>query len=159
MIREAKPLDTDAIINLGVEHGKDAGLSISDSVDRSRIKEIYRKLLINPNVRVYVYEENGTIAGYVIGIVQTKIWNDKQFGEIMLLFVHPEVRNRFVADNLMEYAVKFFKEKGCMFYMASSMHFDDEYKRSDEYCDRASKYFTKLQHMTMVGETFVKEIV
>jgi len=157
MIRELKVEEFDKFLDLAIVHHTDAGLPESDQIDRIHCKKELRNAFIYSNWKIFVNEENNKITGYIVGYIDKKLWNNAIFGEITLLFVHPEHRSKKVADDLFDAMVDWFSKKGCEYYLASCMSWNKEYKKVDAWSDRATNYY-KSRGLNEVGYTYVQPI-
>jgi GNAT superfamily N-acetyltransferase len=157
MIRQLKVEEFDKFLDLAIVHHTDAGLPERDTIDRGYSKKQLRNMYIYQNWRIYIAEEGDKITGYIAGYVDRKLWNNTLFGEIVLLFVHPEHRSKLVADQLFDTMVDWFSSVGCEYYLASCMSWTNEYERVDAWSDRATKYF-KSRNMKEVGYTYIQPI-
>lgn len=157
MIRELKVTEFESFLDLAVQHNEDAGLSGHDNIDRSHCKKQLRHAFIYQNWKIYVAERDGKMIGYIAGYVDTKLWNNTLFGEVALIFVHPDYRSKLVADELFDGMVAWFSEVGCRYYLASCMSWNTEYQRNESWIERATKYF-ESKGMNQVGYTYVQPI-
>lgn len=157
MIRELKVTEFESFLDLAIQHNEDAGLAGHDNIDRSHCKKQLRHAFIYQNWKIYVSEKNGKMIGYIAGYVDTKLWNNTKFGEIALIFVHPEHRSKTVADELYDALVGWFSDVGCRYYLASCMSWNTDFECNTTWTDRAKSYF-QSRDMSEVGYSYVKQI-
>ena len=157
VIRQPHTEELELLVNVGVEHAKDAGLTQHDCLERNHFKKQLRQIMISPDYKIFVYEQNGVFAGYVVAGVFQKLWNPTLHGEIVLFFVHPEVRNKYIADDLLNTALNWFAECGCQYYQASCLMYDADYQPNQEWLHRSRTYFAKAG-MAEVGYHFVQNL-
>ena len=157
MIRQLKVEEFDQFLDVAILHHNDAGLPESDQIDRGYSKKQLKNMYIYQNWRIFVAEENGRFIGYIAGYIDKKLWNNSLFGEIVLLFVHPEHRSKLLADQLFDAMVEWFIGAGCQYYLASCMSWDSEFKKVERWSERATNYFSS-KGMQEVGYTFVQPI-
>ena len=158
MIRAPSTTDLDAISNLTMVHCKDAGMDGHDSVDKRRVKQQLREIMIHSNYQMFIAEQRGEIVGYIIGSIEEKFWNAKRYGEIMYIFIHPNIRNKLLLDDLWKYMTNWFLENNCMYYQASVLAHDAKYQQQTEYVNKARKYFGEHNKMNEVGYHFCAEL-
>lgn len=157
MIREPRVDELELITDIAVEHATDAGLIDHDTLERNHFKKQIRAMMISPDYKIWIYEKNGKFAAYIIAGVFQKLWNSSKYGEIILFFVHPEVRNKFLADDLFNTAQNWFLECGCLYQQASCLMYDDEYNPNTKWLHRATTYF-KTRGMEEVGYHYVQNL-
>tara|TARA_S200002703_G_scaffold102811_1_gene89067 strand:+ start:2080 stop:2574 length:495 start_codon:yes stop_codon:yes gene_type:complete len=157
MIREPKVTELEMLVDIAIEHAKDAGLGGHDDVDRKFVKKAFKQMMISPDFRIFVEEKNGKFIAYAIGKICQKIWNGKRYGELTFIFVHPEARSKSLADTLVQYVEQWFAEQKCDFMQASCMTYTQDYEANDEWLHRVKTYF-KTQNMNEVGYHYVKPL-
>ncbi len=157
MIREVRINELEGLTNLAIEHGNDAGLISHDAVDRNYAKQQIKQMMINPDYKVFVAIKDDKIVGYIIGNITQKLWNPSLYGEVIVFFVHPEVRNKYLADDLFQAVKDWFIDNGCLYFQASCLTYTKEYQPNDEWLHRVKTYF-KTQKMTEVGYHYVKPL-
>lgn len=157
MVREANTHDLENLVKLAIEHAKDSGQAGHDDVDRIKMKQEFKQMIISPDVNIIVAETAGQLVGYAIGAVQEKLWNGTLYGELLFIFIHPEVRNKLLLDDMVYMVEDWFMLYGCQFMQASVMTYDSTYQANDEYNNRARNYFQR-NNMAEVGYHFVKKL-
>jgi len=157
MIREPNANELEKIVDIANEHALDAGLQGKDAFDRSYFKKQIRRAMISPDYHILVYEKSGEFVAYAMGSAQEKLWNNTVYGELVLFFVHPDVRKRSVADELFMAMQDWFLEAGCVFMQASCMGYTQDYEPNTEWLHRARTYFS-TSDMQEVGYHFVKNL-
>lgn len=157
MIREPNVTELEKITDIAVEHGKDAGIYGHDDGDRSHFKQQIRQMMISPDYKIFVYETNDKFAGYIVGSINQKLWNPTLYGELILYFVHPEVRNKYIADDLFGVLQDWFVENGCRYMQASCLMYDENYQPNDPWLHRATTYY-KSKGMAEVGYHYVMDL-
>lgn len=157
MLREPRVDELEKLTNIAVEHAKDAGLVEHDQLDRAHFKKQLRQIMISPDYKIWVFEKNDVFHGYVIAGVFQKLWNSTKYGEIILFFVHPEVRNKYLADDLFNVAQNWFVECGCLYQQASALMYDNEYQPNSTWLHRATTYY-KTRGMAEVGYHYVQDL-
>lgn len=157
MIREPRPEDLERLVDLSIAHCQDSGQAGHDDIDRAYMKKQIKEMMIADNIQPLVVEQGGIIVGYSVGAIKSKLWNGKRYGEILFLFLLPEVRNKMLIDDMVSTLEKWFLENNCYFMQASVMAYNSEYEQNDDYVDRCCNYFEK-RNMREVGYHFVKEI-
>lgn len=157
MIREPRTTELEKLVNIAIEHAKDAGLAGHDDVDRAFVKKAFKHMMMSPDYKIYVEDRNDVFVAYAIGKVCQKIWNGKRYGELTFIFVHPEARNKVLADTLVQYIEEWFGKQNCDFMQASCMTYTEEYKANDEWLKRIKTYF-QSQQMNEVGYHYVKPL-
>lgn len=157
MIREPKPVELEMLTDIAVEHAKDAGLKEHDVLERGWAKKQLKAMMISPDYKILVDEQQGKFAGYAVGAVYQKLWNPTKHGELVLFFVHPEVRNKYIADSLFDTMRQWFVDTGCVYYQASCLMYDSDYKPNEPWLRRATTYF-KSRDMEQVGYHYVQNL-
>lgn len=157
MIRQPRPEELEKLVNVCVEHAKDAGLVDHDQLDRSHSKQQLKQMMISPDYKIFVYERDGVFAGYVVGNITQKLWNKTLYGEIILYFLHPEVRNKNLADDLFNAVEDWFLDNGCLYQQASCLMYDSMYQPNTEWLNRSTTYL-KTRGMAEVGYHYVKPL-
>ena len=157
MIREPRPDELEKIVNIAAEHARDAGLIEHDTLDRNHFKAQIRAMMISPDYKIFVEVQNDIFVGYIVGMVTQKLWNPTIYGEIVLYFVHPEVRNKFLADDLFNSVEDWFMSNGCLYVQASCLMYDKEYQANESWLHRSTSYL-KTRRMTEVGYHYVKKL-
>jgi len=157
MIRFPKTTELELLVDIAIEHAKDAGLAGHDDVDRSFVKKAFKHMMMSPDFKIFVEEKNGKFVAYAIGKICQKIWNGKRYGELTFIFVHPEARNKNLADTLYQYVCDWFVEMRCDFMQASCMTYTEDYKPNDKWLHRIQTYF-KNRDMQEVGYHYVKPL-
>ena len=157
MIRELRTDELEKFVNLAVEHALDAGLIKHDQLDRNHTKQQCKQVMIDPDYKILVYVQDDKLAGYVVGNITQKLWNQSLYGEVIMFFVHPEVRNKYIADDLFQAIQDWFVHNGCLYFQASCMNYNKEYEANEEYLHRSKVYF-KRKHMNEVGYHYVKSL-
>ena len=155
MLREPRTDELEKLINIAIEHAKDAGLAGHNDIDRTFVKKQFRAMMMNPDFKIFVEPKGDVFGAYAIGRICQKIWNGKRYGEITFIFVHPEMRSKHIADDLYESIIEWFREMRCDFVQASCMTYTKEYSANEEWLHRAKTYF-KSQNMNEVGYHYVK---
>lgn len=157
MIREVRVDELEKLVNICVEHATDAGLVDHDQLDRAHSKQQLRQMMISPDFKIYVYEQGDVFAGYIIGNITQKLWNTSLYGEIILYFLHPEVRNKHLADDLFNSIETWFREHGCLYQQASCLMYNKDYLPNEEWLHRSTTYL-KSRSMAEVGYHYVKPL-
>ena len=157
MIRQPHPNELEKLVSICVEHANDAGLIEHDQLDRSHSKQQLKQMMISPDYKIFVYEYKDKFAGYIVGNISQKLWNKTLYGEIVLYFVHPEVRNKHIADDLFNAVEDWFVENGCQYQQASCLMYDSDYKANETWLHRSTTYL-KTRHMNEVGYHYVKKL-
>jgi len=158
MIREPRVDELEKLTNLAAEHAKDAGLIEHDQLERGYFKQQLKAMMISPDFKVFVKDEGNVFSAYCVVAAQQKLWNSSLYGEIILFFVHPEVRNKFLADDLFNVAEDWCKEVGCIFMHASCCMYDNQYQPNEPWLYRSKTYWNKSQKMAEVGYHYVKKL-
>ena len=158
MIREPGPQDLEKLVDLSIQHCRDSGQAGHDDIDRTYLKKQIKAMLIDPSIQPIVVEQGGKLVGYALGAVREKLWNGKRYGEVLFLFLLPEVRNKMLIDDMMSTLERFFLENNCFFMQASVMAYDAEYMQNESYVSKAKRYFSDRVSMNEVGYHYVKEI-
>lgn len=156
-IRQPRPDELEKLANVCVEHAKDAGLIEHDQLDRAHSKKQLRSMMISPDYKIFVLDYNDVFAGYIVGNVSQKLWNKTLYGEIILYFVHPEVRNKYIADDLFNAIEDWFVECGCLYVQASCLMYDENYQPNQNWLHR-SKTYLQTRTMNEVGYHYVKQL-
>lgn len=157
MIREPRVDELEKLANIGVEHAKDAGLLEHDQLERSHFKQQLREMMISPDYKIFVKEEGSVFSAYAVGCVTQKLWNSTLHGEMILFFVHPEVRNKYLADDLYNVMQDWFVETGCVYMQASCLMYDKDYLPNEPWLHRATTYF-KTKGLSEVGYHYVEDL-
>ena len=157
VIREPRPDELELLTNLCVEHAKDAGLIEHDQLDRAHTKQQLKQMMISPDFKIFVNTNNDKFDGYIVGNITQKLWNNSLYGEIILYFVHPESRNKYLADDLFNSIEDWFKENGCLYSQASCLMYDKNYEPYERWLHRSTTYL-KTRHMNEVGYHYVKPL-
>lgn len=157
MIREPNVDELELLTDIAIEHAHDAGLINHDTLDRAHFKKQLRAIMISPDYKIWVHEKHGKFVGYVIAGVFQKLWNPTKYGEIILFFVHPEVRNKYLADDLFNAAQDWFVDCGCIYQQASCLMFKEDYEPNTEWLHRATTYY-KTRGMAEVGYHYVQDL-
>lgn len=157
MIREPRVDELELLTDIAIEHAHDAGLIKHDTLDRAHFKKQLRAIMISPDYKIWVYEKNDKFVAYIIAGVFQKLWNPTKYGELILFFVHPEVRNKYLADDLFNAAQDWFVECGCLYQQASCLMYTEEYEPNKEWLHRATTYF-KTRGMAEVGYHYVQDL-
>lgn len=157
MIRPFQPKDMNAVVSLAREHGREAGIEKVLPIDDIHFTKTLKTLLIEPGNQLFVAEQNGTIIGYALVGVTTKVWNPTQYGDIYFFYIHNTLRNKFLADGLFKQCQTWFKEQGCRFFECSVSLFDENFKGVDQYIKRASTYF-EHKGCNYAGDHFVVDL-
>lgn len=157
MIRQPRTDELEKLANIAVEHAMDAGLDEHDQLDRVHSKQQLRTMMISPNYKIFVSEENGVFSSYAVATVCEKLWNSTLHGEVILFFVHPEVRNKYLADDLWNAMQDWFVETGCVYMQASCLMYKSDYQPNEKWLHRATSYF-KTKGMAEVGYHYVQDL-
>lgn len=157
MIRFPKTTELELLVDIAIEHAKDAGLAGHDDIDRKFCKQQFKKVMMSPDYKVFVEEKNGKFVAYAIGKICQKIWNGKRYGELLFIFVHPEARNKHLADTLYQFVSDWFVEMRCDFMQASCMTYTKDYEPNEQWMKRIDTYY-KSRDMQQVGYNFVKPL-
>lgn len=157
MIREPRVDELEKLADIAVEHAKDAGLDSHDQLDRAHSKQQLRQMMISPDYKIFVHEENGVFSAYVVAAVVQKLWNPTLHGELILFFVHPEVRNKYLADDLWNVMQDWFVETGCVYMQASALMYNEKYQPNNTWLHRATTYY-KTKGMEEVGYHYVQDL-
>jgi hypothetical protein len=157
MIRELRTNELEKFTDLAVQHAIDAGLISHDQLERNYVKQQCKQVMISPDYKILVVVKDDVFVGYVVGNITQKLWNSSLFGEVIMFFIHPDVRNKYLADDLFQAIQDWFIDNGCIYFQASCMNYTQDYKANDDYLRRSRIYFQK-QHMNEVGYHFVKQL-
>ena len=157
MIRPVDPRELEKFVDLCIAHSKDAGMD-HDEINRMFLRKQLKQMLIEPNYQIFVAEQHGSFVGYVMGSIHEKLYNAKQYGELLFIFIHPEIRNKLILDQLYNRMEEWFLENNCMFMQASVMASDEEWLCQEKYVDKARDYFHKRCGMKEVGYHFIKPL-
>jgi ribosomal protein S18 acetylase RimI-like enzyme len=157
IIRPIKVADIKPLIDCIQAQAIDADLHESDKINADILAENIRDAIIANHYAGIVATENEEIVGYIYGLIGTKHWNDKKYGEILYIFIKPENRSKKIADELMQNLVNWFRKNNCDYYVTSIMHFNKNYEPMQKYMDRAALFY-KTQGMQTVGHYMVKQI-
>jgi len=158
MIREPRVDELEKLANIAVEHARDAGLIEHDQLDRAHSKQQLRNMMISPDYKIFVKEEDtGVFSAYAVGAVSEKLWNTTLHGELILFFVHPEVRNKYLADDLWNVMQDWFVQTGCVYMQASCLMYDNRYLPNTTWLHRATTYF-QTKGMNEVGYHYVQDL-
>ena len=95
MIRPVDPRELEKFVDLCIAHSKDAGMD-HDEINRMFLRKQLKQMLIEPNYQIFVAEQHGSFVGYVMGSIHEKLYNAKQYGELLFIFIHPEIRNKLI---------------------------------------------------------------
>lgn len=157
MIREIEPKELDQWLQLCKRHAQEAGVDEHDAIDDNVAREQMRNCIISPDYKVFVIDERDELVGYCIAAAQEKLWNKKLYGEIMMFYIDPDIRNAWLAKDLFDYACRWLRSIGAIYVQASCMIYNDDYEPIEEYT-RRSRTFFKKQGMAEVGYHFVKTL-
>lgn len=158
MIREFEPSDLNQIIKLVRDHAVEANVHTHLPVDDVYFKDMVRAVLIEDNNKCFVVERGGSVVGYSLVGLTTKIWNPSLFAEVYFFYVHNTIRNKYLADSLYEKTCHWARENGAMWIEFSVSLFDGDYQGIDDYIDRASTYF-EHKGSNHCGNIFAQELV
>lgn len=157
MIRKFEPSDMNRVCSLVREHAKEAGVDQHLPVDDVFFTKTVRQILMNPANHCFVAEQDGTIIGYsLVGLI-TKLWNPTLYGDVYFFYIHNSVRNKYIADSLFAETVKVCKEAGAGWMEWSVSLFDKEFRGVTPYIERASAYF-EHKGAEPCGEIFVYDL-
>lgn len=154
MIREAKKDELNLVLEIAHRHAQDAGVAGYDDIDDNHFRQQLKDAVITPSAKLLIVFDNMKPVGYSLSTLDEKIWNGALHGHIMLFYIDKEARNKNIADDLLAMNEDWFRDSGCLFYHASVMLYDENYKPKDEYIRRAKTYFASS--MAEVGYSFVK---
>lgn len=157
MIRQPRQDELELLTDLAVEHAHDAGLNEHDQVDRRHTKRQWKQVMINPDYVVFVVIQNNKFVGYSLSSVCEKLWNTTLHGEIINFYISPEVRNKYVADDLYNTTVTDLMEKGCVYLQASCLMYDKDYQPNEQWLHRAKTFF-KSKGLAEVGYHYVRKL-
>jgi len=157
MIREPRVDDLEKLVDLSIAHCKDSGQAGHDDIDRAYLKKQIKQMMIAEHMQPIVVEQGGRLVGYAVGAIKEKLWNGKRYGELLFLFLLPEIRNKMLIDDMVSTLETWFLENNCFFMQASVMAYNKHYEQNEDYVEACSNYFEKRQ-MNEVGYHFVKEI-
>jgi len=157
MVREIDVSEMDLWLKCIRKHAVDAQIQDYDNIDEIHVKKQMRQAIISPDVKVFVVDEGNEIKGYCIAQLNEKLWNNRLYGEIIMFYIDPDVRNIWLAKDMYEAAVKWFRNNGCLYVQASTMLYDNDFKQVEDYVKRG-KIFFKKQGMEEVGYHYVKEL-
>jgi GNAT superfamily N-acetyltransferase len=158
MIRELRTDELEKLVNLAAEHAKDANLISHNTLDRTWFKKNMREMMIAPEYKIFVYVENDLLLGYCVAGITTMLWNKTLLGDIDLFFIHPSVRNKHIADDLINACEDWFEKEGCAYYLTGNLMYDADYQPNEKYLNRSRTYFTRIMGMQEVGYNFVKRL-
>jgi len=157
MIRLFEPSDTNEMIKLAKQHGREMEITEELPWDDVYFTTAFRKLMIDPINTCFVVEQEGKLIGYAVIFFHTKIWNPTLYGQIAYFYIQDGERNKWLADSLWNACVEKCKEKGAKFFESSVCAFGKDYKGSQDQIERASSYFEhkKGEHC---GNWFVHKV-
>jgi len=157
MIREFQPRDINEIIAMAREHAKDADVTELLPVDDIHMTAMIKRLLIDDDKKCYVAEREGKIIGYALVGLTQKVWNPTLYGQVYFFFVHPELRNKHLADSLYNNITNWCKEQGCRFLEIGVTNFTKDFKGATEYIDRAATYY-EHKGCELMGYNYVRDL-
>ena len=156
-IRPIRVEDIKPLIQCIQSQAVDADLHDSDQINADILAQNIRDAMIADHYAGIVAIENEEIVGYIYGLIATKHWNNKKYGEILYIFIKPENRSKRTADDLMSAIVNWFRKNRCEYYITSIMHFDKDYQPMENYIKRAELFY-KTQGMISCGHYMVKQL-
>ena len=141
MIREFEARDINHCISLAREQAVEADVLETLPIDDVHMTKTIKNILVDPNNKCFVVEENGNMVGYALMGLSYKVWNPSLFAEVYFFFVHPTIRNKYIADSLFNKCVSYAREQGCRWIEWGVSNFTKDFKGAEKYLDRASNYF------------------
>jgi GNAT superfamily N-acetyltransferase len=139
MIRKAL---TDDVLAIQLLFQELTGSSISSDDVLNRLRFVEQ----SPLDTLFVYEENKNISGLLAFRIRENIEENSRYGEISVLVVHPEFRDKGIGRKLMEYAEQLAQEQNCIGTWLVSGFGREE---------KAHTFYTSLGYET-TGYRFVK---
>ena len=125
----------------------------SNQVDKNFLIENLKKGIVSPQHKIMIKETANKIVAFAIGSVSQNIHNNKLYGEITYMFVHPEMMNLSVSQQLFDQLEEWTKEQQCQYLIALPSIWNEDYTMN-ELIEQIKNFYTK--NCNLVGYTFIK---
>ena len=154
MIRECEPNDINKILDCVNLAQSVADVPQMNEVNTQFLIQNLKKGIVSPDHKILVKETQNKIIAFIVGSISQNIHNDKVYGEVTDLFVHPEMMKWTVSAELFKELENWFVEENCEYLVALPSSWNSDYTINNNLLEEMKNFYDK--QCNLVGYVFVK---
>ena len=111
-------------------------------------------IMDHDDIDIVLLPEQNKIIAFIVGSISQNIHNDKVYGEVTYLFVHPEMMKWTVSAELFKELENWFVEENCEYLVALPSSWNSDYTINNNLLEEMKNFYDK--QCNLVGYVFVK---